>query len=444
MRILLINQKTVLNRGDHAIYHETLAWIAREFPQAELVMSFYDLPSARQAFPQQTIMPSLDSWTPSITRLSLRTLISLGQRGLDLIRILLFVALVRGLGRGYRVFFSTHKQALLDAFVRADLVLSCGGGYLYDDDPQPQHIFCEIVTRNRIIFTLGELLLACLLAKPLILLPQSIGPLRHGLRAMLVQRIVQHARLTFVRERESLALLAAQHCAQRVLYLPDLAFGMVSGDKRQAEALLERAGLSREHYAYCVGVTALDWGQQQRGFTGQQRYEQALITCIDHITAEGGAVVLFAQCVAQGVAWDDRVINQRLRAAAARPQHVYLVNEAPEPTRLQAAYGCMDYFIATRMHAAILAINAGVPVLVINYLHKARGVMHELGLSDACYDIATVTSQVLTERFIALRASPHQPTAQAYVTEAQRAKRLLAALIKVTTTRVAPLTATQR
>ncbi len=432
MKILLVNQKSPRNRGDHAIYIESLRVIEEAFPGSCVTMTFSDAVAGQAAFPAYTIISSLDSWAVAVDSSGKEYVTSPLQRLADIIRLILFVIEHRLTKRRRRWFFDAEKQAFINACASADLVLGCGGGYLYDEDAPPSHIAGEVISFVAWhAFVLGELLVPLALGKPLILLPQSIGPLRTRLKQSIIAWIVRKAKVTFVRERESLKLLNSLGCGKRAIYFPDLAFGFASHDQECAKRLLEGAGLDRSRYAFCVGMTAIDWGAQQPGFRGQEAYEQSLIACINAIIDQGGAVVLFAQCATPLPAWDDRVINRRLRSAARCPAHVYLVEESAEPDLLQAAYSLMDYFIATRMHSAILAINAGVPVITIGYLHKSRGIMRELGLAQWCFDIESVTPTDLVQGFISLYRASKQDQAQRYVSFAMRAKKALVPLLQM-------------
>jgi colanic acid/amylovoran biosynthesis protein len=392
MKILLVNQKTSLNRGDMAIYNETLRLLRRSFPESCIVMTLRGR-EEENSFPDCTIINSLESWVVSV---------------------------------------DSSGQAFLDACASADFVLGCGGGYLYDEYDSPQSVFSELIRLFAWdMFVLGEMLVPLAIGKPLVLLPQSIGPLRTRLKKHIISWIVRKANLTFVRERESLYLLQKLGCSQRAMYMPDLAFGLPEGDRELAEILLKRAGFDRARYSFCVGMTAIDWSAQQRGFYRQAMYEQSLVACIDEITCQGGAVVLFAQCATLLPAWNDRIVNRRLKAAARDPQHVYLVEDLPEPEQLQSLYGLMNYFVATRMHSAILAMNAGVPVITIGYLHKSRGIMREANLAEWCFDIGTVTPGELVRGFHRLRLLTVQDQAQKYVAFAVRSKKALVVLLQL-------------
>jgi colanic acid/amylovoran biosynthesis protein len=429
MKILLINQQSTRNRGDMAIYLETLRLLHATFPDAQITLTFFDTETARADLPGYSIVGSLDHWAFAVDAAGMVSFTPLRQRMADLGRLAVAAATFRATGKLPRLFADPQKQETLAAFAAADLVLACGGGYIYDADV-PRGLPAQLVSfLTWGVFVLGNFLLALALGKRLALLPQSIGPLRDPVRMWVVRAIVQRASFTAVREQRSLNLLTQLGCAQRALALPDIAFGLTGAPAAEGIALLERAGAGAISAAFRVGITALDWGGQQRTFDAQEAYERSLLTCIDSITAQGGAVVLFGQVVNRAVEWDDRAINRRLRERAAHPERILLIEELPPPDVLQAAYGRMDYFIGTRMHSVILALNAGVPAMAVGYLHKSAGMMEQIGLERHCYDIGALAPETLAEGFARLRADPHQPEAAAYLARARRYKRALGALL---------------
>lgn len=269
------------------------------------------------------------------------------------------------------------------------------------------------------------------MGKRLILLPQSIGPLRDPFWRLMIRWIVQHAELTLVRERESLALLEELGCSQRALYVPDLVFAMESAPVEEARAILAEVGVDQIDASFLVGITALDWGLQNQAFGGQAAYERALGQCIDAITAQGGAVVLFRQSIDPNPAWDDLWVSKRIQAAAQQRDRVLVIDRVFRPEVLQAAYGCMDYFIGTRMHSVIMASNAGTPALAIGYLYKSRGIMQELGLASYCFEIETVTGEQLIEGLQRLRTQALPSSVSVYLRRARRTKKAVEALLQI-------------
>ncbi|GAB4204407.1 MAG: polysaccharide pyruvyl transferase family protein [Roseiflexaceae bacterium] len=423
MKILLINNHSLDNAGDYAILIETLRVLERAFPGAQIGLSFNDVASAQAALPGYPIYQAPLGW---FLRLN-------GQRGYDLLprwqRLLLLAAvllaaLVCRLGLPLPGWLPGQRQlGLLRAYAEADLVLACGGGYLYA--PGPHEGIAGVFN-----LTLLGCLLAALIDRPLVLLPQSIGPLHDQQQRRAVQLVLRHARLTIVRERQSLRLLEQLGCAGRALLAPDLAFGMDSAQGDEAARLLARWLPSDPAPAFLAGMTALNWSGQSYSFDRQAQYEAALLGGIDAITAQGGVVVLFPQCTGPSNAEDDRLVSTRLYKQARDPQRVVLLDEPLEPGLLQAAYGHMDYFIGTRMHSVILALNAGVPALAIGYLHKTSGMLEVLGLEARCLDIATISAAQLVDAFAALRAHPDQPAVAPFLARSRRFKAALPPLLQ--------------
>jgi colanic acid/amylovoran biosynthesis protein len=420
MNILLLNNHSVLNAGDHAILLETLAVLDTVFPHARVTLAFNDVVTARAAHPRRLIVASP---LAHVTRLTPDGESEMAPFDLRRTRAwqLLGAALavrVRGTlpGGGARL------PAFVRALAEADLVLACGGGYLYAPSAEGSFGWFD--------FTLLGCLMAVLMRKPLVLLPQSFGPL-HGLRQKLpVALVARAAALVCARERVSLALLRSLGADKRALLAPDMAFGMNGATPADGEALLARAGLHALRPAYTVGVTALNWAGQNYTFSAQQQYEAALVAAIDTICEDGGAVALFAQCCGPAAAEDDRRVARRLHAAARWPERVTLLAEPLAPPLLQAAYGQVDFFIGTRMHSVILALNAGTPALAVGYLHKTRGMLHEVGLAHHALEIGSVSGNELVAALGRLREAPAQPEVPAYLERARRFKRALPALLQ--------------
>jgi colanic acid/amylovoran biosynthesis protein len=420
VNILLINNHSLSNAGDHAILSETLRMLEDRFPAARIGLVFNDTASARVALPGYPIYAAPLTWAAPLDSGGQYRFVARWRRLAYLALLLIWPLCRRLVGWAPPPFVSRSKRALLRAFAQADLVLACGGGYIYAPGPGDG-------LSGWFGFMLSGCALALLLNRPLVLLPQSIGPLHDTFQRRAARWVVRGARLTCVRERRSLDLLRRLGCDERAWHMPDMAFGAPGGPAETARALLDRAGLAAIPHSFRVGMTVLNWSGQSFSFTRQQPYEDAVLGCIDAITAQGGVVVLFAQCRGPSAAEDDRLVGARLRTRAAAPERVLLIDDALPPDALQAAYGQMDYFIGTRMHSVILALNGGVPALAIGYLHKTSGVLEELGLAAYCYDIEVLTAEALVDGFERLRGA--YPNVAPYLARARRAKLALAQML---------------
>ena len=123
-----------------------------------------------------------------------------------------------------------------------------------------------------------------------------------------------------------------------------------------------------------------------------------------------GQAVLFPQVCGPTAADDDRIpsrrVLQRLTALGVADRVRFVEEETP-PHVLQAAYGCMDVFLGTRLHSNIFALTRHVPVLAIAYQDKTLGVMHMLGLDEWAIRIEDVHDGALSPRLSRLYRSRH-------------------------------------
>jgi colanic acid/amylovoran biosynthesis protein len=67
---------------------------------------------------------------------------------------------------------------------------------------------------------------------------------------------------------------------------------------------------------------------------------------------------------------------------------------------LMEKYGSMNVFIASRMHSAIFALNAGVPTIALAYQPKTTGTFKLLDLEAYAADITDFTEHWLYERLL--------------------------------------------
>lgn len=422
MRIVVTNNHSMLNAGDHMILRETVRMLREAGPAAEIDLAFNEPASGQAAFPEHRIHASPVNWVASLRPDGSYALAGRTARWGYLFLLLLSALWFRATSWALFPFTDARKRGLLRALARADLVLVCGGGNFYTSTAGDG-------LTGWFGFTLSCCAVALLMGKPLALLPQSIGPFHSSSQRRAMAAIIRRARLTCVRERASLGVLEALGCTQRALCLPDMAFGAQVDAAEAARALLERVGALHQDASFRVGMSLLNWGDQYPQFQGQNTYENAILACIDAITAQGGQVVLFAQCCGPSAAEDDRRTGARIHAQVADPRRVHVVMEEVAPDVLQAAYARMDYFIGTRMHAVILALNAGTPALAIGYLHKTRGVLEELGMREHCLDISTITSEQLLAAFEQLRRDAKRDPAAPYLRHARRAKSALGRIL---------------
>ena len=232
---------------------------------------------------------------------------------------------------------------------------------------------------------------ALLLGKSVGLLPQSVVPSRAPRSAAppprLVPRPLYHAARCRILELCPYGAIRIDYPAKLV---PDLAFGL-SAAEPSGTFQIEADDRLR------IGITLIDRAAQLRGFATQQAYEDA---CCDalvraHETVKA-RIEVFVQCTGPSVDQDDRAVSRRmLERLQARGCEVVLHDGFADARAIREAYRRLDCLVASRMHAAVLALTAGVPVVLIGYQPKSCGMMNLFGLPEYCCDIHAIDTSLL-------------------------------------------------
>jgi polysaccharide pyruvyl transferase WcaK-like protein len=154
-----------------------------------------------------------------------------------------------------------------------------------------------------------------------------------------------------------------------------------------------------------VGISALDWQQQYPHFQRQDAYEAALAGVIRRLARQGFRIAFFKQSDTATVGEDDAVparrIVERLDADTRRSLAGILSVPSDAP-HIRDFYGQFYLVIATRLHATILSIVAGTPVVPIAYTSKSWGFARDYGLENITVDIETISEHALFSSVTAL------------------------------------------
>ena len=390
MKILITNVHSVRNSGDAVLLQVTLQEIAGQFPGATMTIALND-PGHPAPLAGENAVPSFVHWFKSND----------GERGAWrwpklliaplLLGWALLIALVyRATGRSLAGLTpSPPQRRLLQGYLDADLVVSCPGNFFLSGSGVGLPLFLAL-------FSFGYGWLA---GKPLYMMQQTVGPFRRRWERLAVRWLFKRVRVLALRDEPSRqALQQAGLDISRVQVLPDAAFLYrgAGSPQRLFEALQPLSAPQRPW----IGLTAIDFGLQNRLFHGQAAYEEALVAALISFTRRhGGSVVLFPQVCGPSQAEDDRLPSRRIAGRLQSAGVAALAIETPwSPDDLQCAYGQMDLFAGTRLHSNIFALTAGTPVVAIAYYYKTYGVMQTVGLSEWVLDIRTLQAAEFEQR----------------------------------------------
>jgi len=371
-KLLLVNFHSTMNAGDLGLLISAREFLLRAFPSCEITVSanWPDEPAYRDN--DFTVVPS--PWSLSGLNTNALTFQQLRKFALTSIKL-------------YRtdskhVFNDPDVNRLRSAYREADIIVSVPGNQFYSSGrfgwPFPVSI-------------LG-VLLADRYKKPLVVLSQSIGPLKRWWERMLLRRAYSSARRIFLRDEKSLDLAEELGLPnEKVSYSPDLALGLQSGDPVSALEVLLKVGVDLARPK--LGVTLIS--KMNRSFDSQaiQNYFAVLQTALANFARENSIqLIFFNQVTGPTPVEDDSIptarMVDRLQRLGIDAVHI---NKRLPPDLLKACYGQMDIFLATRLHSGIYAMGMTVPTLFIGYLTKTQGLVRSLKIEDDFIDLSNLS-----------------------------------------------------
>jgi polysaccharide pyruvyl transferase WcaK-like protein len=390
MRILVVDAFERGNRGDAALLSVLLRQGAQAYNGAELAIAGFENP---QLWPEFDGVPNLGS----IRRYVGEEDISRGRRVLrKLLTLAITLAATTRLSRRLLLaaagMLPTEVRRELRAVAGADLVVALGGGYLNARD--------DFASDLSVFFLLLPLWLAQRFGVPVVAAPQSYGPFPRSRQRWMVRQVLSNAEVVVVREDISVRRLhEAGVDPGRLVRGVDSAFAFTSGSARRW-----RCELDVPTEATLVVVTARQWLAAE----AQEGYEGALEAGIQHILGlPDHYVVLVPQVTCAFQEDDDRRVNARIVARIQHPRMRAITDDTFDHHEALALYAEADYIVGTRFHSVIFGLTAGVPCVAIEYDHKTRGIMRDLGLEDWVTGIAEVSPDslvALIDRLFATRA----------------------------------------
>lgn len=370
MNIVVINAYVRENAGDAALLSVCLRHVQEAFPGADVVIAGMEDAAMYPEFEGTPNIGSIRRYVADGTvtlprRLLRKALLSLVGTAA--------VALPGPLARAAVRMLPAEARREAEAVSGADVVVSMGGGYVLARPGLDGY--------QNVFFVLLPALLAQRADVPVVWAPQSFGPFPAAVQRRLVGRVMRRSAAVLAREDVSVGeLLACEVPADRVERAVDAGFAF------QPERRIDwRARLGVGPDERLVGITARRWLAP----AAQERYEREFARTIDAVQATGARALLIPQVSTDYLGDDDRVCERRIVGYCAGDP--LMVDEVVDYRDLKGLYDECTLLLGTRFHSVIFSLTSGVPCVAIEYEHKTRGIMADLGLGEWVVPIADVT-----------------------------------------------------
>jgi colanic acid/amylovoran biosynthesis protein len=305
-----------------------------------------------------------------------------------------------------RVVFDAARRRTADpavaAYRDASLVVSVGGGYLGRD---------SFVLNLAKVATIA---FAPVAGRRAIVAPITVNPastavrwiLRFGLRRVRV----------FVRDEPSRERFARTGIDATLV--PDLA--LRSPSFVAARAAGRAAGIRPRRDV--VGWAQREYRPMYEAFAHRDAIEGHCIDAMVRLLRSSNLRLRFIAQVSATEADDDRQAIRRLRAELPA-EFADRIDECEPAHSVEEAieqYAGCDILLASRLHASLLAMAAGVPSLTVGYDPKVQGVLDELGLGDRAVDIERLEDpQRLADRLLALASAEQRERTERVISDAE-------------------------
>jgi polysaccharide pyruvyl transferase WcaK-like protein len=217
----------------------------------------------------------------------------------------------------------------------------------------------------------------------LIMLPQSVGPFECRAQRWLARRALGWFDALLVREQISERYLIDTFpgLRDRIRLVPDLALLVELGRSR--------GPVTKNEVEKLIGIVVRQWWFPGSADPGVQyeTYLRKIAQVVDDLRSAGHAVDLIVHSSGPTAHGDDAIAVDSLLGLLGRPMNVVRAADMLSLQEIFDIYGGYDAIVATRLHAALMALAVGTPAFVISYEWKSRGIFHALHLDDAQADI---------------------------------------------------------
>jgi len=261
--------------------------------------------------------------------------------------------------------------------IGADLIASIAGG----------DSFSDIYGLPRLLYVGLPQLLVLASGKPLVLLPQTIGPFQTMLGRTIGRYILNRAEQIYTRDKESLEqitqLLGRKPENARQAY--DMGFALEAFPPPiEAQARLQRGGA--DGLLLGLNVSGLLY---QGGYTGRNQfglksdYRDLVRRLIEILIEKHNLRVLLVPhvfCESKGSEGDNLACQELVEELDAKYDGRLSAVQGPfDQHQIKWMIGQCDFFIGSRMHACIAALSQCVPAVGLAYSRKFVGVLNAIG-----------------------------------------------------------------
>lgn len=279
-------------------------------------------------------------------------------------------------------------NSLLDAALRADLIILGGGGIFHDywgidPDSYLRKGFWDITAYGSLP------LLAKLLNVPCMIYAVGVGPLQTDLARQHTRLAFERCQIATVRDTESLELLKETGISMGssegpiVKVFPDPVFSLTTSlaDDADVASFLQQIGIDSS--SALLGVSLRNWYFDVPPDKWLPRIADSILEFLNQNNQIKVILIPF-QVFEANRQTNDVGILQELADLINMPDRVCLISNRVAPRFAQALIKRCSVLVGMRLHSIIMGINVATPVVALAYEPKIWSVMKLVELEEFC------------------------------------------------------------
>lgn len=370
MKILITNLHSSQNLGDYAIVLRTIHYLKTKYPSGRItLMANYPNTWERLDLP---CVESLFGIYINHNNIFIR---------IHFLLLLLFVLLFNYVPKIAGSHNSKKLARTIDEITKSDLIISTGGGNFYTNSKIGVGFLLNCLT----LFLAGREKI------PVIMFPQSFGPLKTRWQELLLKNALSKTKKIFVRENISLNfLLKIGIIKENIVQIPDLALSFPPTTFKKINP--------RNFDIKVVGFSIIDRGAQDPSFLNQEKYETTLTCFMEKLLLRepSCSMVLLIQSHGPTEDQNDFVVSERIKTKLHKyGDRVKISNDIYDPVIYSEVINSLDLIISTRLHTSIFGLINRVPTIMIGYQYKTEGIAQLLDMADYFIPIESVDVDTL-------------------------------------------------
>jgi len=255
--------------------------------------------------------------------------------------------------------------------------------------------FSDIYGLKRFILGIMPDIIALLMNKKLVLLPQTYGPYNHSIAKSIARFILKRSTCILSRDREGLIIVekvVKEIDSNELKLCPDVAFTLESVKPNKLEI---KPPINNDLEVSLIGINVnglmYNGGYTRDNMFGLKfNYKSFVNKIVAHLLEKTGAHILLVPHTfgpSGNINSDPDASKEVLDSFAdLYKNRVHLVMQEYDQSEIKGIIKLCDFFIGSRMHACIAALSQAIPTIGVAYSRKFKGVFDSIGSGDTVLD----------------------------------------------------------